>query len=213
MEGGNHLIAGVAAAGVIPLGVFGLNLPVLAVVPLAALLYGGIVLVLAPRRAVERIDADKVGRAQAELVGSLVEEGQASVRRLEAAAAGLSKPTTRQSVSHLAQTAQGILDKLVSEPGKLAAVRRFLTYYLPRSVEIAEGLGLAEKQRGWNTARQSETEAILVKLDQAFGFYADSLSQAELDALDVELKLMSRALAEDIGGDERPSQPVQRKGP
>lgn len=210
--GGNHLIAGLAAALAIPAGVFGLGLPVFAVVPLAAVLYGGLALVLAPRRVADRINPDRIGRAQAELVASLVEEGQMSVRRLEEAAAKLRGPTARTTVSHLAQTAQGILDKLVAEPGKLGAVRRFLTYYLPRSVEIAEGLGVSERQRGRDTARQAEIEAILVKLDQAFGFYADSLSQAELDALDVELKLMGRALAEDLGGIEPPSQPLERKG-
>ncbi len=210
--GGNHIVAGAVAALVLPLGVFVLNLPFLAVVLVAAVLYAGVALVLAPRRVADRIRAGQVGRAQAELVASLIEEGEATVARLKEAARALRATSTGRTVGHLAETAQAILDRLAAEPDKLAAVRRFLTYYLPRSAEIAEGLGVVEQQRATDPKRQAEIEGILGKLDQAFGFYADSLSQAELDMLDVELKLMSRALAEDLGTSESEPLPTRRKG-
>ncbi|GLS23667.1 hypothetical protein GCM10007874_66880 [Labrys miyagiensis] len=210
--GGNHLIAGLAAALALPAGVFALNLPFLVVIAIAAVLYAGLALVLAPRSTAERVNLGEVGRAQAELVGSLVEEGEATVARLKEAARALRAGSTGKTVAHLAETAQGILDRLVAEPDKLSAVRRFLTYYLPRSAEIAEGLGVVEKQRSADPARQAEIETILGKLDQAFSFYADSLSQVQLDTLDVELKLMSRALAEDLGGAAPQPVRIERKG-
>jgi len=210
--GGNHIVAGLVAALALPLGVFVLNLPFLAVILIAAVLYAGAALALAPRRTADRIKTGQVGRAQAELVASLVEEGEATVARLKEAARALRTASTGKTVAHLAETAQGILDRLAAEPDKLAAVRRFLTYYLPRSAEIAEGLGVAEQQRSADPKRQAEIEGILGKLDQAFGFYADSLSQAELDTLDVELKLMSRALADDLGTSGAEPVPIKRKG-
>jgi 5-bromo-4-chloroindolyl phosphate hydrolysis protein len=211
-SGGNHLIASMLAAVALPLGVFGLNLPLLIVVPIAVVLYAGVALTLAPRSTAERVNVGEVGRAQADLVASLIEEGEATVGRLREAARTLRTGAARKAVAHLAETAQGILDRLAAEPDKLSAVRRFLTYYLPRSAEIAEGLSVVEKQRNVDPGRQGQIEAILGKLDQAFVFYADSLSQAELDTLDVELKLMSRALSEDLGGTAPDPVPTQRKG-
>ncbi len=117
-----------------------------------------------------------------------------------------------RTTSHLADVAHGILDRLTAEPGKLPAVRRFLTYYLPRSAEITEGLGIVERQRTPDHMRLAEIEATLTKLDQAFTFYADSFAQAELDTLDVELKLLGRSLAEDLGMPAEPMR-VGRKDP
>ena len=67
------------------------------------------------------------------------------------------------------------------------------------AAEIAEGMVVVEGQRTPDPRRLAEIEDVMVKLDHAFTFYADSFAQAELDALDVELKLLSRSLAEDIG--------------
>lgn len=213
MAGGwHHLAAGVVAASALPLCAVMLGLPFPVALVIATGLYAGIALVLAPRRATERINPGQVGRVQAELVAELIEQGETTVARLHEAARGLSSRTAGRTTSHLAEVAQGILDRLAAEPGKLPAVRRFLTYYLPRSAEIAEGLGIVERQRTPDVQRLAEIEATLTKLDQAFTYYADSFAQAELDTLDVELKLLGRSLAEDLGA---PAEPVRagRKDP
>jgi hypothetical protein len=212
MSGGNHIAAGAVAALALPLGVFGLSLPFPAVILVAAVLYAGVALVLAPRRVAERIKPGQVGRVQAELVAGLIEEGEATVTRLREAARGLRSKDACTTTTHLADAAQGILDRLSGEPEKLPAVRRFLTYYLPRSAEIAEGLKIVEGQRRPDSKRQVEIEATLTRLDQAFTFYADSFAQAELDTLDVELKLIGRALADDLGPLKAEPVPVKRKG-
>lgn len=197
-NGWNHIIAGLAAALALPLAAVAAGLPFVAALVIAVLLYAGLALMLAPRRAAERIAPGQVGRVQAELVAGLIEEGEASVARLRDAARGLRSKEAGRTVAHLAEVARGLLDRLAAEPGKLPAVRRFLTYYLPRSAEIAEGLGTVEQQRVPDEKRQREIEATLGKLDQAFTYYADSFAQAELDTLDVELRLLSRSLAEDL---------------
>lgn len=207
MAGGvHHLVAGVVAALALPLCAFVLGLPFPVALVMAVVLYGGVALVLAPRRAAERINPGQVGRVQAELVAELIEQGEGVVARLREAARGLGSKAASRTTSHLAEVAHGILDRLAAEPGKLPAVRRFLTYYLPRSAEIAEGLGLVERQRTPDHGRLAEIEGTLTKLDQAFTYYADSFAQAELDTLDVELKLLGRSLAEDLG---TPAEPMQ----
>src|SRR5262249_51538040 len=161
--------------------VFGLKLPFAAALAIAATLYAGIALALSPRRLADRIKVGEIGRGQAELVAGLVEEGEATVARLREAGRRLRRPAAAATTAHLSGTAHGILDRLAAEPEKLASVRRFLTYYLPRSAELAEGLGVVEGQRNPDLKRLTELEAILGRLDQAFTFYADSFAQAELD--------------------------------
>lgn len=205
----NHILGGAAAAAALPAAVFGLHLPFLAALPIAAGCYVGIAFLFAPRRAIERIAPGDVGRAQAELVADLIEDGEKLVQRLKAAARDLRSAKAAAMAGHMAEIAHSILDRLASEPGKLAAVRRFLTYYLPRSAEIAEGLVVVEGQRGGDAKRLAQIEETMAKLDHAFTFYSDSFAQAELDVLDVELKLLDRSLAEDIGAPAAATPPRQ----
>ncbi len=211
--GGNHLAAGVVAALAVPFGVLALGLPFALVIVVAVLLYAGVALLLAPRRTADRIKLGEVGRVQAKLVAGLIEEGEAAVARLRSAARGLRSQSAARTTVHLADVAAGILDRLAAEPGKLSAVRRFLTYYLPRAAEIAEGLGVVEQQRAPDPKRLGDIETTLGKLDQAFTFYADSFAQAELDALDVELKLLGRELADDLGPARAAPIPLAKKEP
>ncbi len=210
-NGWNHIVAGIAAAVAVPVGVFGFALPLWAVLPIALAIYGGVAVLLAPARAIDRVNPDRVGRAQAELVAGLIEDGEREVARLDAAARQLKSQTAAPQVAHMADVAQSILDCLAEEPGKLPVMRRFLTYYLPRAAEMAEGLVVVEGQRSPNPARRAQIEDILGKLDHAFTFYSDSFAQAELDVLDVELKLIGRSLAEDIGAE--PVAAPREKGP
>ena len=59
-------------------------------------------------------------------------------------------------------------------------------------------MALLETQRQPDPLRIAQAESTLAKLDSAFRHYADSLAEAELDQLDVELKLLERSLAEDL---------------
>ena len=208
---GHHVVAGAVAGLTLPLTVFALNLPFPAAVGIAGALYLGIVLILAPRRMTDRIKLGEIGRAQGELVASLIEDGEKNVMRLREASRGLRTEAAAQTAFHLAEVAHGILERLAAEPAKLPVVRRFLTYYLPRSAEIAEGLGIVERQQIPDAKRQAEIGTVLAKLDQAFTFYADSFAQAELDTLDVELKLIGRALSDDLGPSRvEPQLPTKR---
>lgn len=197
-RGMNHIAGGIAAAVALPVGVFALNLPFVLMVPIALGIYAGVALLLAPRRAIDRIDPERVGRAQASLVAGLIEDGEGVVARLEDAAGKLATKDVAAKVAHMAKVAQSILDRLAGEPGKLPAMRRFLTYYLPRAADLAEGMVVVEGLKAGDPKRRADLEDMLGKLDHAFTYYSDSFAQAELDVLDVELKLIARSLSEDI---------------
>lgn len=209
--GWNHIAGGIAAAVAVPVGVFVLNLPFFLALPIALGIYAGVAILLAPRRAIDRIDPDRVGRVQATLVAGLIEEGEGVVARLKEAARKLASKEAAGKAAHMAAVAQSILDRLAQEPGKLSVMRRFLTYYLPRAADLAEGMVVVEGLKAGDPKRLADLEDMLGKLDHAFTYYSDSFAQAELDVLDVELKLIARSLAEDIG-EPGQSVPQGRKG-
>lgn len=197
-RGLNHVAGGIAAAIALPISVFALNLPFVPALAIAAGIYAGVALLLAPRRAIDRIDPERVGRAQAALVAGLIEDGEAVVARLEGAAGELASKDAAGKVAHMAKVAQSILDRLAAEPGKLSVMRRFLSYYLPRAADLAEGMVVVEGLKAGDPKRRADLEDMLGKLDHAFTYYSDSFAQAELDVLDVELKLLARSLSQDI---------------
>ena len=198
-RGTNHLVAGIVAGLAVPIGVLALDLPLLLTLPVAGLLYAGVALALAPRERRLRIDTSRIDRGQADVARDLIDEAQTSVDRLHGVARQLRAPAERARIEALADSARTILDRLAGAPEKIPAVRRFLAYYLPRSAEIAEGLVILSRQATPDATRRRGIEATLGRLAEAFAFYADNLDRADLQNLDVELKLIDRALAEDVG--------------
>lgn len=179
----NHVVAGAVAALALPLMVFVLHLPFLLALPIAGGLYAGVAILLAPRRAIDRVDPARVGRAQAELVAGLIEEGEQAVARLAETARRLRSRAGAATTARLADLARTILARLASDPGKLPAVRRFVTYYLPRSAEIAAGLVVVESQTTPDAARVTALEDTLARLERAFTLSLDNFARTDIEAL------------------------------
>jgi hypothetical protein len=70
---------------------------------------------------------------------------------------------------------------------------------LPRAAEIADAYQALEKSAVPDTARLAATGDMINRLDGAFTRYAANLQDADLDKLDIELKLLKSSLDEDIG--------------
>jgi len=102
-------------------------------------------------------------------------------------------------VRHLAEIAADVFAKVETNPESAGTVRRFLSYYLPRAAEVAEGFAVIEAKRQPDTARLQEIGLVLTKLEDAFAHYSDSLVEDRLDTLDTELRLIQASLKEDIG--------------
>jgi len=120
-------------------------------------------------------------------------------RRLEAAADKIRARTVAERVRHLAKFARDILAAIERDPLRIDRVRRFMTYYLPRAAEIAEAYGALERSPVPDAARLSATGELIERLDTAFTRYAANLQEADLDKLDIELKLLKSSLDEDLG--------------
>jgi 5-bromo-4-chloroindolyl phosphate hydrolysis protein len=198
-SGLNWLAGGAAGAVLVPLLALGIGLPFLMACAASLLAGGGIVVLLAPATRFRALDASGVARGKIEFARELLTEADPFVDRLEAAGKAIRAKTVAERVHHLASVARGIFGAIEKDPLRIDRVRRFLTYYLPRAAEMAEAYQSLESNPDARAARLNETGEIIEQLDVAFTNYAANLRDADLDKLDIELKLLKRSLDEDLG--------------
>lgn len=195
----NWIVAGLVAAAIVPVLSFGTMMPFWIAAVVGALIFAGLVIVLAPRRLFEGLNINAIGRGRLDFARELLGAAAPAAERLEAAAGRITDQKTARRVHHLAEIAAEVFAKVEASPESAGAVRRFLSYYLPRAAEVAEGFAMIEEKRAPDATRLKEVGAVLEKLEDAFVHYADSLVDDRLDTLDTDLRLIQASLKEDIG--------------
>ncbi len=163
------------------------------------LVFAGLVFLLAPRRLFEGLDIKVIGRGRVAFARELLEGAVPAAQRLGTAADDIADKQTAARVRHLAEIAADVFRKVEARPESANSVRRFLSYYLPRAAEVAEGFAVIEAKRAPDVKQLEDVRAVLVKLEDAFVHYADSLVDAELGTLDTDLRLIQASLKEDLG--------------
>lgn len=195
----NWLVAGAASAVVVVgLTVF-TQFPFLVSLIIAVLVFAGLVVLLAPRQLFEGLDVKAVGSGRVAFARDLLTQAAPFADRLRAAADRISDKEVGPKVKTLADIAADVFAKVEANPASAGNVRRFLTYYLPRAAEVAEGFAIIENNRAPDATRLGEVRSVIFKLEEAFVHYADSLADAELGTLDTDLRLIQASLKEDLG--------------
>lgn len=194
----NWIVAGIAAAILLPIlsVIFGVPLWISAVI--ALIVFAALVLLLSPRQMFEGVDVKAIGSGRIEFARDLLSEAEPYAERLRASAAKIQDKATAARVKHLADIAADVFAKVEANPGNASTVKRFLSYYIPRSAEVAEGFAVIEAKRAPDKAKLDEVRSVLEKLEEAFVHYADSLVDDELGSLDTDLRLIQASLKEDI---------------
>lgn len=213
MPSGLGWIAGGAAAAVLlPSLAIGLAMPFWIALAISAAAGGGIVVTLAPRNRFAALEASGMARGRIEFASELLTEAEPLAERMEDAAAAIRTRAVADRIRHLVQIARDIFAAIERDPLRLDRVRRFLTYYLPRAAEIAEAYRALEKSVVPDTARLAATGDMIDRLDVAFTRYAANLQDADLDKLDIELKLLKSSLDEDLGPAQPPAPVGTKRG-
>jgi 5-bromo-4-chloroindolyl phosphate hydrolysis protein len=210
-SGLNWLAGGAAAAILVPVLALGPGLPFWMACIASGLAGGGLVVLLAPATRFKALDASGVARGKIEFARELLTEADPFVGRLEAAAKAIQARMVADRVHHLANVARSISEAIEKDPLRVDRVRRFLTYYLPRAAEMAEAYQTLERNPAAEAARFNATREIIDRLDVAFTDYAANLRDADLDKLDIELKLLKRSLDEDLGSAAALDRATQRR--
>jgi 5-bromo-4-chloroindolyl phosphate hydrolysis protein len=200
LPSGIDWIAGaVATAVLLPLLAIGVAMPFWIACIISVLAGAGIVSIVAPRKLFARLDASGAARGKIEFARELLTDAEPLATRMAAAATSIRAPNVAERVRHLVSMAREIFAAIEQDPLRVDRVRRFLTYYLPRAAEIAEAYGSLERSLAPNPARIAATGELIDRLDVAFTRYAASLQDADLDKLDIELKLLRSSLDDDLG--------------
>lgn len=194
-------VAGVGAAGV-AIGVIGA--PLLtglaaggALFALSGVLGAGLTRPAKPRP--RKLDTAKLLTDQASAARAILNESVPEAERLVAAAKAIRDRTQRNRVLGLASKANEIFHGLAEDPERLSAVSRFLSYYLPIAASLAESFHALEAQDPPDTARLTGTGAMIERLETAFSEYLAKLNAADVEGLDMELRLLKDNLREDFG--------------
>ena len=201
MAGGaewRYLAAGAASAALLPALAFGVQAPLWAAVAGAAAAFGGLVLILTPRRPLEGIDVNKVGQGRVAVVRAALEEALPALDRLEQAGSRVRNEVVHGRIAAIAKAGRNVVAELEKSPESLSSVQRLLTYYSPRAAELAEGYAAMEARR-IGAERRVKIADLLAKLQDAFDHYRDQLADEDLRGLDVDIRLVGQALEEDIG--------------
>ena len=198
-SGTNWLAGGAAAAVLVTLLAIGTGMPFWLACLIGTAAGTGIGAVLTPRSTFPRLDASGAARGKIAFARELLTEAEPSVKQLEATAKAIRARKVADQVRHLAGVARSIFAAIEKDPLRLDRVRRFLTYYLPRAAEIAEAYASLEASPLPDGVRMTSTGELIDRLDVAFTRYAAGLQDADLDKLDIELKLLKSSLDEDLG--------------
>ncbi|MBV9564782.1 MAG: 5-bromo-4-chloroindolyl phosphate hydrolysis family protein [Bradyrhizobium sp.] len=209
-SGQDWIVGGAAAAVLLPLLAIGVGMPFWIACVVSALAGGGIAAVMAPKKLFAQLDASGVARGRIEFARDLLTESEPLAGRMEAAATAIKTRAIAERVRHLVKIARDIFSAIERDPLRIDRVKRFLSYYLPRAAEIAEAYAALEKSPVPDAARLASASEMIDRLDTAFTRYAASLQDADLDRLDIELKLLKRSLDEDLGP-ALPSTPSESK--
>jgi 5-bromo-4-chloroindolyl phosphate hydrolysis protein len=204
------IVGGGTAAVLVPVLALGVGMPFWIACIISALAGGGIVAVMAPRKLFAELDVSGAERGRIEFARELLTEAEPLTGRLEAAADKIRNRPAAERVRHLVRIARDILAAIERDPLRIDRVRRFMTYYLPRAAEIAEAYGALERSTVQDAPRLAATGEMIDRLDAAFTCYAADLQEADLDRLDIELRLLKSSLDEDIGP-TRPGAPIEGK--
>ena len=200
LPSGMDWIAGaVATAVLLPLLAIGAGMPFWLAGLISLLAGAGTVAIFAPKKLFAQLDASGAARAKIEFARELLTGAEPMAGRMEATAKSIRSREVAERVRHLVGTARDIFTAVEKDPLRIDRVRRFLTYYLPRAAEIAEAYGSLERSLVPNQTRIAAAGELIDRLDLAFTRYAASLLDADLDTLDIELKLLKSSLDEDLG--------------
>jgi hypothetical protein len=147
--------------------------------------------------------------AAARLKGELVEAAQivpllhrqviadaSSHRARLEAAASVADGELGSRLRNMAAKVREVEAGLEADLSRLSDVQRLFTYYLPATADLLQARGALAGSN--NAARLAEIDAMIGKLDVAYTDFADRLKGHDARSLEIDLKLLDRALDEEF---------------
>ncbi len=193
------LLGAFGAAIALPGLALGLHLPLWIAGAISAAVFGGTWLVArAPAGPGDGLDDDAILQARTDTARGMVSDADAAVVKLEQAARSIKDDAMRTEVGKLAEIGGRVTREVKDDPNRAMAVRRLLTFYLPNAASLAEGWRTLETRSSPSPERIAQTRETMQALGDAFGKFADQAVAPQLQALDLDLKVLNDALKADL---------------
>lgn len=147
----------------------------------------------------QSVEAPLVAHPEADdTAQQLIGEGAAALNRLRRAGLQVADPEMRNTVERLCATSTRILDDIRADPSRAMPMRRVLCFYMPNAASLAEGWRALEQRRTPAPDRMAQTRDTMRSLIEAFDRFHDELVQPQMQALDLDLKVLNDALKHDL---------------
>lgn len=193
------MLAGAAGAIALPVLALSLKLPLWLALVIAVALVAGLWLVLKPGGGSGGgLSDEAVLDARSETARGLVADAVLALDRLQKTRRGIKDKPMRAEVQRLAEIGDKVVRDVRSNPDRAMAVRRLLTFYLPNAANLAEGWLALEGRALPSPERIVQTRQTMHALGEAFAKFADDVSEPQLQALDLDLKVLNDALKSDL---------------
>ncbi len=192
------LVGGVLGALVIPLLTFVVGLPFLFAVVAGAAVFGGAVVLLQPRQPFERLDGAAIATGQLAAAQAVLSQAYADLDAIDATVKRIPDASLRETLKRLTVEGRQAAADVETAPDRLGAVRRLLTYYVPRTRDIAENYAEIATRSAIKPDQQQRVQTALAHLEEAYGHYRQQSVSNEADALDAELDLLDRSIKQDL---------------
>ena len=201
-SGAAALIAGAVAAVIPPVLVLGLDQSIWLGLGVAGGAFGAIWGMLQAGwrggSQAPRLESGPMAEARADTARSLMTEGQHALERLRQTSRLIRDELMREEIKLLTMKAERVMRDVRDHPGKVMAVRRLLSFYLPNAASVAEGWRALENKHTPAPETEVQTRETMAALNDAFGKFADQAHEPQLQTLDLDLRVLKDALKADL---------------
>ncbi len=197
-----YLVAAGVAAVALPVFVLGFGAPVwIGAVAAGAIFVGGALFAATnPRKALPAgTDSRRIGQGQRAVIDAVMADARPALAQITAIVDSTPKNAIRDRLEKIAELGAKVLDEVDARPERVSSVQRLLTYYLPRTADIAKAYGELRLREAADPARYASIEAVLAKTEAAFVQFKQQMLDEDMRGLDADLELIDEALKEDLG--------------
>jgi hypothetical protein len=199
-----YLVAAGVAAVALPVFVLGFGAPVWmgAIAAVAIFIGGALFAATNPRKALPpgaQASARRIGQGQRAVIEAVMADARPALAQITAIVDSTPKNAIRDRLEKIAELGAKVLDEVDARPERVASVQRLLTYYLPRTADIAKAYGELRLREAADPARYASIEAVLAKTETAFVQFKQQMLDEDMRGLDADLELIDQALKEDLG--------------
>ncbi len=198
MNDTRFLIGGAVGALLIPLLAFAFKVPFVFAALAGGIVFAAVVFASAPRKLFENLNVGGLAAGQLKAAEAVLAQAYKDIESLEATARLITDKPMRDVLQRLAVQARSAAKDVEDNPARLGAVRRLLTYYVPRTGDIAGNYAEIAVKSAVSPEQHARMQTALGHLEDTYTHYRQQSVSGEAQELDVELDLLDRSIKQDL---------------